>query len=457
MRTFRNIRLKFACAWLKHATRAVTLLAMASTTALPGPAQLHIISTPAGANLSIDGTVRGTTPLTLLSLKPGKHLLKIEKADYNPMQETLTLGDDERATREYKLQPVMGLILIRSTPSGSEIEIDGVHRGTTPALISDLPLGKYQAGIGKPGFIGKVIEIDIAGRNPKQFDVTLTSDSASIDLESDPVGANVTLNGVARGKTPCTINRIPSGSITLEITNDGFESYTESLKLAAGEHQAVTAVLKAIPSDLKIVSIPTGARIYVDNQFRGTAPVTLKELSPKNYRVRAEMAAHDVMLRTIDLGRAASIIEEFRLQRNAGGVDITTEPAGVVVILDGKEIGTTATSSNSTDRVSQRLSLDLITCGTHVITLTKPGFYDSKTEFDIIRDQTTTRHFRMRRRFIPNFEVKTATEVYRGILIEVDSKKNIKLETHPGIFKTIPRSEIRSAKPLREDKLKEDL
>ncbi len=457
MKTTRKHKLRCAIPGLQNAIRVLALLAIASTTALAEPAQLHVISDPAGATLSIDGTSRGTTPLTLLALKPGKHLLQVDKRDYNSIKETLVLGDGERTTREYKLQPITGLILIRSTPAGAEININGVHRGVTPALVSDLPLGKYQADLSKPGFIAKSIEMDIDGRNPKQFDINLTSDSATLALESTPTGADVTLNGVSRGTTPCTLNRIPSGNSTLDLSHAGYEPYTEKLKLAAGEHETITAVLKAIPSDLKIVSIPTGARVYINDQFRGTAPVTLKGLSPDRYRVRAEMAAHDVLLRNVDLGRAESIVEEFRLQPNAGGIDITTEPAGVVVLLDGKEQGTTETSSNSTDRVSERLSLDLITCGTHVLTLTKPGFYDAKTELSVFRDQTITRHVRMKRRFIPNYEVKTDAEVYRGILIEVDSEKNIKLETHPGIFKTLSHNEIRSAKPLRDDQLKEDL
>jgi hypothetical protein len=438
------------------ASSACALLAAALTlaaTAVGEPAQLHITSDPAGATISVDGTSRGVTPMTLSTIIPGKHILLARKQGYHTSRETIVLGAGERTTREFTLKPILGLILVHSTPAGADIEVDGAHRGVTPTLINDLPLGRYRARLVKPGYIPREIEMTIDSRSPKKFDIQLTSDSATLALDSEPPGAAVTLNGVARGTTPCHVDRIPSGESTLELSLTGFEPYSESLKLAAGENQTITASLKSIPSDLAIVSIPPGARIYVDNQFRGTAPVKLTKLPPNTYRIRAELAAHDLMLRNVTIGRAQDIVEEFRLQRNAGGLAITTEPAGVTILLNGKDVGTTAIGTNATDRVSETLSVDLVSCGTHVLALTKPGYYEAKTDIDVVRDQTLTRHYRLKRRFIPNYEIKTDTEVYRGILIEVDEQKNVKLETHPGIFKTLMRDEIRFVKPLRETQL----
>ncbi len=436
---------------------AACLTGVTLSTSLAESAQLHILSEPTGATITIDDVKRGTTPITIPSLSPGKHLLVADKRNHTSVRRTVTLKDGERSSQEFRLKPILGLVLIHSTPTAADIEIAGAHRGTTPALIRDLPLGRYRPRLSKPGYIPKQLEMTIDGRSPIKLDVVLTSDSATLALDSEPPAAAVTLNGVARGETPCTIERIPSGTTTLELSLAGFEPYSEALKLSAGVNQTITAVLKPIPSDLEIVSIPPGARIYVDNQFRGKAPVSLTRLDPGSYRVRAELAAHELMVRNVEVGRAQSIVEEFRLQRNAGGIAITSEPADVAILLDGKQLGYTTADSNRTDRISEPFSVDLIPCGVHVLTLTKPGFYETKTEIEIIRDETFTEHYRLSRRFIPNYEVKTETEVYRGILIEVDAQRNIKLETHPGIFKSLTREEIKSVRPLREDKIKEDL
>ncbi len=419
-------------------------------------AQLRIFSKPADAEISINGKTRGTAPLTL-TLRPGQYLLLAEKRGHNSIQKTINLTSEQMKTCELHLQPINGLLLIHSTPSGAEVEIDNASRGTTPVFIGDLALGRYRARFTKAGYLPKEIEIKIDKRSPQKIDVSLSSDSASLAIDSVPQGAAVTINGISRGQTPCSVDRIPSGKATLEILLDGFQHYNETLVLSAGETQQITAPLKAVPSDLRIVSIPPQARIYVDNQFRGTAPVELENIEEGTYRIRAEMAAHDIMTRNVVVGRAQNMVEEFRLQANAGGLEITTEPAGATVLLNGKSLGTTATKTNSTDRISESLSLDLIPSGTQELTLTKVGFFEQKAEITVFRDQTITRHFKLKRRFIPNYEIKTAAEVYRGILIEVDAQKNVKLETHPGIFKTIPRKDIRSFHPLRDDKIKDDI
>lgn len=440
----------------KYNTLITTVIAMLMPASIPAsaaPAQLDVISDPAGAKVIFDGEPRGTTPLTLSPLSAGKHLMTINKSGYQTYRETSVLSADEKATREVKLVPILGLVLVHSTPEGADIEVEGMHRGNTPALITDLPLGRYRATLSKPNYIPKTIELTINNRSPRKYAITLTSDSATLALNSEPAGATVLLNGVNRGETPCTIERVPSGETDIEITLDGFKPYTDTVKLSAGENQTVTATLRAIPSNLKIVSIPTGARIYVDNQFQGKAPVTLHHIAPGSYRVRAEMKAHDPLARTIEIGRARDLVEELRLLKNAGRIEITTEPAGVSVLIDGKTKGVTSTDTNRTDRVSEPFTIALVPSGVHVLKLTQAGYYETRIDLDIARDETHTGHYRLKRRFIPNFEVKTASEVYRGILIEVDARKNIKLETHPGIFKTIPRTEIKSATPLRQDKL----
>ncbi len=419
-------------------------------------AQLRILSKPVDVEISINGKTKGTTPLTL-SLNPGQYLVLAEKKGYKSIRQTINLTGDQRKTCDLHLQPINGLVLIHSTPSGADIEIDGASRGTTPLFVSDLPLGRYRAKLTKAGFIPKEVQINVDKRSPQKVDISLTSDSAALTIDSTPQGAGVSINGINRGQTPCTVGRIPSGDATLELSLDGFEHYNETLTLSAGEAQQITAQLKAIPSDLKIVTIPAEARIYVNNQFRGTSPVDLANIAPGTYRVRAEMPAHDLMLRNVEVGRAQNLVEEFRLKPNAGRLKITTEPAGITVLLAGKAVGTTEAKTNGTDRISETLSLNLIPSGTQEITLTKVGYFELKSSITITRDRTLTRHFKLKRRFIPNYEIKTAGEVYRGILIEVDAQKNVKLETHPGIFKTIPRGEIRSYRPLREDQLKDDI
>jgi len=232
---------------------------------------------------------------------------------------------------------------------------------------------------------------------------------------------------------------------------DGFEPYRQEMRLAAGQEEELTIQLRPLPARLTIETIPAKARIYVDNQFRGLAPLTLSELEPGTYRIRAEKESHEPLARTVTLERADDVVEELRLFANVGALEITTEPAGVRVFVDGKPRGETPAPLGQTDRVSQPLNVAMLEPGTREVRLTRPGYRPETVSVEIQRDRTTTRHVRLLRRFIPNCEVRTDTRVYRGVLMEVDPRGNVKLETRPGVMKTIPAEDIRSRRPLRLD------
>jgi hypothetical protein len=60
-------------------------------------------------------------------------------------------------------------------------------------------------------------------------------------------------------------------------------------------------------------------------------------------------------------------------------------------------------------------------------------------------------HQKLQKRFIPDIEVRTKVDVIRGVLLEVDPVGNVKLETRPGITRTIPAAEVVSRRPIRQE------
>jgi len=286
-----------------------------------------------------------------------------------------------------------------------------------------------------------------------KMEINLSSDSALIDLSSQPQGAEVTLNGIAKGKTPCVLDRIPAGSCQLEITLDGYAPYKQTINLQAGQSEKMTAVLKAMPSELTVVTLPAKARVYVENQFRGESPVTISTLEPGEYRIRAELIGCEPLARTVKLERNQKLVEEFRLMRDCGVLEVTTEPAGVKVLVDGKEAGVTVAKSSETDRVSEPLSIDFLSAGPHKVQFVKKGYFDADADVSIEKEKTSVRHQPMKQRFIPDCELRTTKdEVFKGVLAEVDAQGNVKIELRPGVFKVIPAKDVKMRMPLRLEK-----
>jgi hypothetical protein len=57
---------------------------------------LVVESRPSGAVVTVDGARRGTTPLTVDALTPGKHTVLIERPGYRPWSTTIEVKAGER-------------------------------------------------------------------------------------------------------------------------------------------------------------------------------------------------------------------------------------------------------------------------------------------------------------------------------------------------------------------------
>jgi len=412
--------------------------------------RLDITTQPPDAIIRIDHLERGKAPLALTDLTPGPHLIQASKAGFQDVFETVVLEQGVSRTVALRLEPLKGLLLVTSTPTGSEVSVKGASLGNTPLLITSLESGTHRLTIASPGFQTKEIDITLDGRTPQKVDVALMSDSGTLDVSCDPDDAEVFVNGISRGHTPCRIDRIPGGAVSLELKAPGFQPHKRDVSLAAGEIQKIAVQLKPLPGTLRIVSIPEGARVYIDDEFKGETPLDLPNAKPGVYRVRVEKAGHDPNARDVTLEKGSSITEEFRLARNTGRLEISTAPAGATVLIDGKKVGITSARTTDTTAVSDPYAVEDVPEGARQVEIFRKGFAPQKRTVEVKRGETLTLQFKLVRQFIPNYEVTTTRSYYKGV-IEFQNEEGIRIETAPGISQTIPMKDVKKHGPLREE------
>ena len=109
-----------------------------------GEGELVVQSRPEGAQVKIDGEVKGNTPLTV-RLDSGAHVLEVQSGKSEPRVIPLMIQAGVQTSQYVELQGVAktGALEIRSEPAGARVTIDGRPRGTTPVTVRDLSPGDH--------------------------------------------------------------------------------------------------------------------------------------------------------------------------------------------------------------------------------------------------------------------------------------------------------------------------
>ena len=411
--------------------------------------QLYITSSPADATLICDGINMGQTPATVMNVATGEHLLILRKSGHREARATITMRTNERQAMDFKLEPINGLLLIISKPSGADISMDNVSMGKTPIFLHDTSLGPHRITVSTPGHLPRLINVNVADRAPQKIEINLTSDSARLMIETLPAGAAITLDGAIIGKTPHDLSAIASGKHAIELTLPGHLPFKKEFTVKAGDQQSIKTTLKPLPGKLTVLSSTPGARIYLDNQFKAEKSFTA-EMPAGQYAIRVEARGFDQQTRTQTVAIGAESIVEFNLTKSSGTIMITTEPPGINIYMDGELRGTT----QGAGLISEQLSIDFVPRGKRMIQFTRPGYFDLTATVDIQPDQRQIIHKKLKPRpvpFVPNTIIRTgrnAENTYRGIIRERFNNGNIKMEIDPGVFKTFIKSEILSIEAI---------
>jgi hypothetical protein len=317
--------------------------------------------------------------------------------------------------------------------------------------MTDLPHGTHRFAFTLAGFLNREVEEIVADRIPRKIFAELPTNAGRLMVRSTPPGATVRLNGVERGKTPLEIADAPSGENTVEILMDGYKPHSEKVAVQAQETKEVAGVLQAIPTSLQIVSMPSGARIYVNNQFRGEAPVTLTDLPPGEQRLRAELAGFETAARTVSLLQQSAVVEEFRMQKNSGKIVVVSDPPGAKVFLNGEEKGVTGTPA--TGLISDPFEMDLLPPGAYKVQLHRTGYSHTPKTVTVAPNSVVDLHEKMVRRYVPDTRIRmkwqTGEIVREGMMLKKMPDGTVELMLDTGTIMKINQADILAIEPLK--------
>ena len=167
----------------------------------------------------------------------------------------------------------VGTVTISSEPSGATVSIDGRSRGTTPLELTDVATGRHELTLSRDGF--------------RDYNTTFTVSGqyGTIVVTSDPVGAEVTLDGQSRGpagEVGLALTRIPYGSHTITVHLSGYLDVAKTIDVNSAGPIAMSFRLGWGKGYMKVVSTPPGAEISSEGRQLGKTPF-FGELQPGRY------------------------------------------------------------------------------------------------------------------------------------------------------------------------------
>lgn len=438
----RNLLFAFAAA-------SAAWMGLAQTEAV----RVDITSQPEGATVIVDGQDRGVTPLTLFDLAPGRHQLKYRMTGYVERDRFFKVEEGVPLQRSAVLEPEKGLLLVKSVPEGCNIAIDGISVGRTPRLIANLDTkDSHKVTLRAAGYRPSTFEVKFNGRTPIVHEETLVLDSGIVEIQTEPAGADVTVNGIARGKSPVTVSDIPKGRATVKLSLNGFKDESRELSINAGDRQMLSVLLQGLPGTLSLFSVPEGARFYLNGEYRGKTSVVIPGLAPGVYVVRAELEGYGTETRRISIDNGSMPREEFRLSNQMGRIELRTAPAGVQVLLDGRIVGTTKSADDAAE-YSDVFAIENVLEGEHVLLLRADGHAEVVRHPKVQSMKTLPLKLTLRRIFKPDVEIQTDQGVYCGVLVKnKNSADFVTIEVKPGIEQSFPKASIRNINFIEQKK-----
>lgn len=164
--------------------------------------------------------------------------------------------------------PTTGTLSINSNPQGAQVLIGGRAVGNTPLNVNLQP-GRYTVDLRLNGYQGYSTPVDVRAGQTASVNANLSAivQNGLLQINSNPQGAQVLLNGQAAGNTPLNLTVRP-GQYQLEFRLGGYQTASSTVSVGNGQTVPVNVNLAPIRGSLDIFT-NVDARIFINGQEVG--------------------------------------------------------------------------------------------------------------------------------------------------------------------------------------------
>ena len=152
-----------------------------------------------------------------------------------------------------------------------------------------------------------------AGETLRVGPIELGAPDMTVSLRSQPTGAQVTVGGAFRGRTPIDVELAPGVDHDVGFALQGYAPASRRIAALAGKREGMTVVLQPVLVALTVQGEPIDAEIWVDGVSRGDSPSTL-QLPARPYRVEVRHKGSEPQQFAVDLSAAVARTLDYSLR-----------------------------------------------------------------------------------------------------------------------------------------------
>jgi formylglycine-generating enzyme required for sulfatase activity len=137
--------------------------------------------------------------------------------------------------------------------------------------------GSHRVELRLDGFKPWLSDVQVQANQPLTLGpVRLGLPDGRLAVRSSPAGANVTVGGAYRGRTPLDIEVRPDVQQAVAVLREGYEPARRDLSVASGAREVVEFTLVPILGEVTVRATPADAQLFVDGVAKGAAGQTLQ-------------------------------------------------------------------------------------------------------------------------------------------------------------------------------------
>ena len=237
----------------------------------PAFGSVSITSSPeSGAAVTLDDAPTGqVTPCTLDKIISGNHTVSLRKEWYQPVKKQLVVAEGEKAILDVPMTALYGNVNITTKPEADIYKDDEkLGAGTYTGRLSE---GIYTFEARKPKHTSDIQKIQITSGEQKNITLSPRPQMGTVEIQSTPIEATITLDGTNKGTTPATLRNLMVGDYTLTLSLPGYATTTKTITITEGKTEQVNETL-VNGRAVTINSEPSGISLLIDGNPVGQTP-----------------------------------------------------------------------------------------------------------------------------------------------------------------------------------------